>query len=209
MAGGGKTQMKAGQPFRDLDGQLRRATKDCCSCMSLNWHVAACIFKTWVDCLYGSTSVHRWLWFVFIKSLCVWKWLLILRSTKEEALGWTSSSPLEAKLPVSVWGQAWQDAVATYEGPICICYWWLISFRKVGESPKTSEAEVFSMGCRPSRESDQAVHGMSGTWAFDSGGLHATDYIYKARGLCKTVLQCTTVYKGFVPGQILAYTSHR
>ena len=26
----------------------------------------------------------------------------------------------------------------------------------------------------------QAVHGMSGTWAFDSGGLHSTDYIYKA-----------------------------
>lgn len=26
----------------------------------------------------------------------------------------------------------------------------------------------------------QAVHGMSGTWAFDSGGLHSTDYVYKA-----------------------------
>ncbi|CAJ1439396.1 unnamed protein product [Effrenium voratum] len=25
----------------------------------------------------------------------------------------------------------------------------------------------------------QAMHGMSGTWAFDSGGLHSTDYIYK------------------------------
>eukprot|EP00435_Cladocopium_sp_Y103_P027979 s595_g6.t4 len=25
----------------------------------------------------------------------------------------------------------------------------------------------------------QAVHGMSGTWAFDSGGLHSTDYVYK------------------------------
>eukprot|EP00439_Symbiodinium_sp_Y106_P050652 s556_g6.t1 len=25
----------------------------------------------------------------------------------------------------------------------------------------------------------QAVHGMSGTWSFDSGGLHSTDYVYK------------------------------
>ncbi|CAK8990198.1 Uncharacterized protein SCF082_LOCUS2134 [Durusdinium trenchii] len=29
----------------------------------------------------------------------------------------------------------------------------------------------------------QAVHGMSGTWAFDSGGLHSTDYVYKAKSV--------------------------